>query len=117
MSDYWHLSLILERDRLFLVDAFARNGKGAKAIEIYSKIPEDLRDAVSHGCVLNACSHAGLIEEARRIFDQIPTKTKIICTTMVRVPIDRVYLCQEQDDLDWLSCPGVHVRRSPSLAR
>jgi pentatricopeptide repeat protein len=70
---------------LFLVNAYARNGNGAEAIELYRRMPANMRDTVSHSCVLNACSHAGLVDEARTIFEQINTKTEYAITTMVRV--------------------------------
>ena len=40
---------------------------GSEAIDLHRRMPESLRDSVSHICVLNACSHAGLADEARSI--------------------------------------------------
>ena len=41
---------------------------------------------VSYICVLNACSHSGLIDEACQIFQKIPfdQRTEHIYTTMVK---------------------------------
>ena len=68
----------------FLVNAYARNGMGSDAIAVYQEMPEHIRDQVSHICVLNACSHAGLIDQARSIFSSIRMKTGNIVGTMVR---------------------------------
>ena len=65
------------------MNAYGLNGMGTEAVELYRKIPNDLRDEVSHLCALNACSHAGLLNECRHIFNQIPHKTAKIVTTMV----------------------------------
>jgi pentatricopeptide repeat protein len=56
---------------------------GYEAIDVYQRIPENMRDTISHVCVLNACSHSGLVEQARSIFSQIKRKTEEIVTTMV----------------------------------
>ena len=68
----------------FSVNAYARNGMGSEAISLYQQMPDDMRNAVSDVCVLNACSHAGLIDEARAIFNGIDNKTERIFVTMVR---------------------------------
>ena len=56
---------------------------GVEAVQLYKTIPNDLRDELSHVCALNACSHGGLLNECRHIFNQIPHKTAKIVTTMV----------------------------------
>ena len=66
------------------VNACARNGMGFDAVELYRRMPEKIRDTVSHVCVLNACSHAGLLNEARIIFDGINDKSEKVVATMVR---------------------------------
>lgn len=58
---------------------------GYEAIDMYRRIPENMRDTVSHICVLNGCSHAGLVDEALSIFRNISTKTEQITSTMVRL--------------------------------
>jgi pentatricopeptide repeat protein len=58
---------------------------GYEAIDLYERTPPIIRDGISHICVLNACSHAGLVNEARSIFDTIEQKTENIVTTMVCV--------------------------------
>jgi pentatricopeptide repeat protein len=65
------------------VNAFGRNGRGPEAIDLYRRISNDLRDEISYISVLNACSHSGLLDEARAIFNEINSKTKQIITTMV----------------------------------
>ncbi|CAF1629199.1 unnamed protein product [Adineta ricciae] len=66
-----------------MINAYGLNGMGVEAVELYRRIPLGMRDEVSHVCTLNACSHAGLLNECRQIFDQIPHKTSKIVTTMV----------------------------------
>jgi pentatricopeptide repeat protein len=66
-----------------LVNAYARNGMGSDAVALYRQMSEKMRDAVSHVCVLNACSHSGLVDEARAIFNQIDVKSERIICTMV----------------------------------
>ena len=67
----------------FLVNGYGRNGMGFEAIDLYRKMPENLRNPITHVCVLNACSHAGLVDQARSIFSQIEQKTDQVITTMV----------------------------------
>ncbi|CAF1390815.1 unnamed protein product [Adineta ricciae] len=66
-----------------MINSYGLNGMGVEAVELYRRIPVDIRDEVSRICALNACSHAGLLNECRHIFDQIPHKTIKIVTTMV----------------------------------
>ena len=56
---------------------------GADAIDVYRQMPANIRDEVSHICVMNACSHAGLVDEARTIFNTVGRKTEKIIGTMV----------------------------------
>ncbi|CAF2269847.1 unnamed protein product, partial [Rotaria magnacalcarata] len=65
-----------------MINAFGLNGMGSEAIQLYKQMPNYLRDEVSHICVLNACSHSGLVHEARNIFDEITFKTEKIITIM-----------------------------------
>ncbi|CAF1029060.1 unnamed protein product [Rotaria magnacalcarata] len=66
-----------------MINAYARNGMGYEAINLYNKIPENIRDKISHICVLNACSHSGLIDQAQMIFNKIDKKSEEIVTTMI----------------------------------
>jgi hypothetical protein len=66
-----------------LVNTYGRNGMGLEAVELYRRMPPDLRNSVSDVCVLTACSHSGLVEQAQSIFDQISNKSEHIVTTMV----------------------------------
>ncbi len=65
------------------MNAFGLNGMGIQAIELYHQIPEEFLDEVTNICILNACSHSGLVDQARSIFENIQIKTEIIFTTMV----------------------------------
>jgi pentatricopeptide repeat protein len=56
---------------------------GNQAIELFRQIPLQLIDEVTYICVLNGCSHSGLVDEARSIFKNIKKKTENIYVTMV----------------------------------
>ena len=58
---------------------------GIQAIELFHQVPANLLDRWIYVCVLNACSHSGLIDEARQILGKIPAekKTEKVYTTMV----------------------------------
>ena len=56
---------------------------GVQAIELYRQVPEELFKEATHVCVLNACSHSGLVDEARSIFTNLHMKTERIYGTMV----------------------------------
>jgi len=52
------------------------NGKGKEAIELFDRIPLEMIDNWIYVCVLNACSHSGLIEEGEKIFNMIPQQQR-----------------------------------------
>jgi len=58
---------------------------GIQAVELFRQVPLDMLNEWIYVCVLNACSHSGLIQEAREIFNEIPIneKTNKIYATMV----------------------------------
>lgn len=56
---------------------------GHEALDIYKRMPANMLNTVSYVCILNACSNAKLIEQARSIFNGIEQKTATIVTTMV----------------------------------
>jgi len=56
---------------------------GLEAINLYRQMPKHLYNEVTHICVLNACSHSGLLDEARSIVNEIPLKTGKIITAVV----------------------------------
>jgi pentatricopeptide repeat protein len=66
-----------------LVNAYGLNGMGIEAIELFRQMPSELINEATYVCVLNGCSHSGLVGEARAIFNNIQIKTESIYTTMV----------------------------------
>jgi pentatricopeptide repeat protein len=77
----------------FSVNAYARNGMGSDAIALYRQMPEKMRDEGSHVCVLNACSHSGLVDEAQTIFNEIDiTSEKVMCTMVSEFIAVHAYL-------------------------
>ncbi|CAF5126931.1 unnamed protein product, partial [Rotaria magnacalcarata] len=94
-------NLVVDRDTITytaMINAFALNGMGTQAVELYREMPNNLRDHVSKICVLNACSHAGLLHEARTIFNEISLKTESIITTMVDC-LSRLFMFDEAQQL------------------
>jgi len=86
MSMFCLLLFLQEIIHLFfcdLVNSYGLNGMGMKAIELYNQIFEESINEGTHVCVLNACSHSGLVHQARSIFSSIQMKTVKIYTTMV----------------------------------
>lgn len=70
-------------DVCMLVNCYGLNGIGVQAIELYRQMSKELIDEVTYVCVLNACSHSELVDEARSIFQNIQIKTGTIYCTMV----------------------------------
>ena len=67
-----------------LVNGYAWNNKEREAVELYRAMPADLINEGANVCVLKACSNSLLLDEARAIFDKIPTKTERIYIEMVK---------------------------------
>ncbi|CAF3289692.1 unnamed protein product [Rotaria socialis] len=94
-------NLVVDRDTITynsMINAFGLNGMGSQAVELYREMSNNLRDHISHICVLNACSHAGLLHEARTIFNEISLKTESIITTMVDC-LSRLFMFDEAQKL------------------
>ena len=66
-----------------LVNSYGLNGMAVEAIELFQRMPSDMMNEATYVSVLNACSHAGLVQEAQRIFEMIPIKTGQIHAVMV----------------------------------
>ncbi|CAF1249238.1 unnamed protein product [Rotaria magnacalcarata] len=81
-----------------MINVYGLNGMGSEAIELFKHVPTNERDDISYICALNACSHSGLLAEARIIFNQVPTKTEKIITTMIDC-LCRLFLFDEAEKL------------------
>ncbi|CAF4318175.1 unnamed protein product, partial [Rotaria sordida] len=66
-----------------MINAYGLNGMGTQAVELYHRMPREFINEVVYICVLNACSHSGLVNEARLIFKNIQMKTERIYSTMI----------------------------------
>ncbi|CAM4958738.1 unnamed protein product [Rotaria socialis] len=66
-----------------MINSYGLNGMGTQAVELYHQMPLESKNEVTHICVLNACSHSGLVDEARSIFQNTQIKTLKIFTSMV----------------------------------
>ena len=83
MSNNEIIDFILSLMSHLVVNAYTRNGMGYEALGIYEKIPDNLHDSILYICILNACSHSGLVDQARNIFKKVPRKTDVVVTAMV----------------------------------
>ncbi|CAF3457939.1 unnamed protein product, partial [Rotaria sp. Silwood2] len=54
-----------------------------QTVELFRKIPKKFINDLAYVCVLNACSHSGLVNMARSVFNDIQNKTEIIYTTYI----------------------------------
>jgi pentatricopeptide repeat protein len=54
-----------------------------QAIQLFHQTPSNLILEPTYVSVLNACSHGGLVDEARSIFSKINNKTEKIYAAMV----------------------------------
>ena len=100
-----------------LVNAYGQNGMGSRAVDLYNEISPHMRNDIIDLCVLNACSHSGLVNEARTIFNAISTKTDKITTAMVRHFHLFIQWIDSRLCLDWLSKSNASIRwsrKSPS---
>ncbi|CAF4620006.1 unnamed protein product, partial [Rotaria magnacalcarata] len=52
-------------------------------IALFHQIPREFLHEATYVCALNACSHSGLVSEARLIFKNIEMKTMRIYSTMI----------------------------------
>ncbi|CAF4828155.1 unnamed protein product, partial [Rotaria magnacalcarata] len=66
-----------------MVNSYGLNGMGVQAIALFHQIPRELLHEATYVCALNACSHSGLVDEARLIFKNIEMKTMRIYSTMI----------------------------------
>ncbi|CAF3842091.1 unnamed protein product [Rotaria magnacalcarata] len=66
-----------------MINSYGLNGMGDEAVKLFHQMPKESIDHLTYICVLNACSHSGLVDVARSIFNNIQTKTEIIYTTMI----------------------------------
>ncbi|CAF1264235.1 unnamed protein product [Adineta steineri] len=81
-----------------MINAYGLNRMGLEAIELYRNMPCHLHDEVTYICVLNACSHSALLDDAYSIFNEIPQKNEQIITTMIDC-LSRLYLFDEAQKL------------------
>ncbi|CAH8281093.1 unnamed protein product [Arabidopsis lyrata] len=65
-----------------MIDAYAVNGDGVKALEIFREMCEEgsgvLPNSVTFLVVLSACAHAGLVEEGKECFGMMKEKYRLV---------------------------------------
>jgi pentatricopeptide repeat protein len=59
---------------------------GIEAVQLFNQLSNEILGDWIYVCVLNACSHSGLVHQAKKIFEKIPIneRTNQIYTTMVK---------------------------------
>jgi pentatricopeptide repeat protein len=59
---------------------------GIEAVQLFNQLSNEILGDWIYVCVLNACSHSGLVHQAKEIFEKIPIneRTNQIYTTMVK---------------------------------
>jgi pentatricopeptide repeat protein len=62
-----------------MISVYGQNGKGKEALKLFEQMQYEgfLPDETTVTCVLNACSHSGLVQEALDIFYDLENKFKI----------------------------------------
>ncbi|CAF3619869.1 unnamed protein product [Rotaria sp. Silwood1] len=81
-----------------MINSFGLNGMGHEAVDLYRRMPIDIHDEVTYICILNACSHSGLIDKAHSIYNNIKVKTERITTAMVDC-MSRMFMFDEAQQL------------------
>ncbi|UJR24035.1 hypothetical protein I4U23_027000 [Adineta vaga] len=81
-----------------MINSYGLNGMGHSAVELYHRMPLKMIEEKTYTCVLNACSHSGLVDEARTIFSTIEIKNKWIYTSMIDC-LSRLFLFDEAKQL------------------
>ncbi|CAF3649448.1 unnamed protein product [Rotaria sp. Silwood1] len=81
-----------------MIYVYGLNRMGLEAIDLYRKMPDYLHNEVTHVCVLNACSHSGLLDEARSIFNEISQKSAQIIATMIDC-LSRLFIFDQAQNL------------------
>ncbi|CAF1152611.1 unnamed protein product [Rotaria sordida] len=81
-----------------MIYVYGLNRMGLEAVDLYRKMPHHLRNEVTYVCVLNGCSHSGLLDEAHSIFNESSQKNKQVITTMVDC-LSRLYRFDEAQKL------------------
>ncbi|CAF1282389.1 unnamed protein product [Adineta ricciae] len=81
-----------------MINVYGLNGMALQAVELFRRMPSELVTEATYICVLNACSHSGLVNEAQAIFSTIKTKTEHIYATMVDC-FSRLSLFDEAQEL------------------
>ncbi|CAF1686144.1 unnamed protein product, partial [Rotaria magnacalcarata] len=66
-----------------MINSYGLNGMGIEAMKLFHQMPKEFINDLTYTCILNSCSHSGLVDEARSIFNSIEAKTVITVTTMI----------------------------------
>ncbi|CAF3945168.1 unnamed protein product [Rotaria sp. Silwood1] len=66
-----------------MINSYGLNGMGTEAVTLYYQMPQDFIDEITNICILNACSHSGLVDRARFIFQNIQNKSESIYGAMI----------------------------------
>ncbi|CAF1267794.1 unnamed protein product, partial [Didymodactylos carnosus] len=77
-----------------MINGYGVNGYGLEAVSLFYKMKNEAKiipNQPTYVCVLNACSHSGLVGQAKSIFQSIENKDEKVYTAMIDT-YARVYL-------------------------
>ncbi|CAF0958073.1 unnamed protein product [Adineta steineri] len=99
-----NMSQLDETSYTVMINSYGLNGMSIEAIELFHKVPSHLIQESTYVCVLNACSHSGLVQQARSLFNNIQMKTEKIYTVMIDC-LSRAFRFEEAQQLiDQFEC-------------
>ncbi|CAF3999535.1 unnamed protein product, partial [Rotaria sordida] len=93
-----------------MINSYGLNGMGIQALELFHQMPSEFIDERTYICILNACSHSGLVDEARSIFDKIQVKSEKIYSTMIDCLSRAAFFEEAQKLIDEFECHHSPVR-------
>ncbi|CAF1114381.1 unnamed protein product, partial [Didymodactylos carnosus] len=68
-----------------MINGYGVNGYGLEAVNLFYKMKDEAKiipDQQAYVCVLNACSHSGLVEKAKSLFQSLRNKDEKVYTAM-----------------------------------
>ncbi|CAF1455475.1 unnamed protein product [Rotaria sordida] len=100
-----------------MINSYGLNGMGIQALELFHQMPSEFIDERTYICILNACSHSGLVDEARSIFDKIQVKSEKIYSTMIDCLSRAAFFEEAQKLIDEFECHHSPVRSIHRLGK
>ncbi|CAF4797656.1 unnamed protein product [Rotaria socialis] len=102
-----------------MINSYGLNGMGLQSIELYYQMPKELINEATYICVLNACSHSGLVNETLSIFKTIEIETQRIYTTIIDCLSRALFFEEAQklmEEFERLHIPALPMYRENEVA-